>query len=180
MSIIQQGNNVLVTLSLAEMLSASNVGVIRRYESWKNKNKSKHGLSIEDSGCGIQVEGALGELAVAKAINRYWDMSVNTFKQADIGNNIQVRTRLRHSYDLIIRDDDNPNHVFVLVTGIGPEYIIRGWCYGHEGMKKEYLANHGGYYEAYFVPQDKLRPFKPKERDHVTDQPSSADENPKG
>jgi hypothetical protein len=173
MSVVQKSSCVIVTLSLAEMLAGSNVGIIRRYESWKRHHKPSNGIPDDQFGCGVQVEGALGEIAVAKAIDRYWDMSVNTFKRADIGEKIQVRTRSKHSYDLIIRDNDNPNHVYVLVTGVGPEFYIRGWCYGHEGVKEEYASRYGGYDLAYFVPQSALRPFRLKTDD--TTKPTTTD-----
>ena len=73
--------------------------------------------------------GACGEVAVAKAMGRYWGGSVNTFKS--IGDLVsvgwEIRTRAEHSYDLIIRDDDQDDRVFVLVTGKAPNYVVRGW-----------------------------------------------------
>jgi hypothetical protein len=63
---------------------------------------------------------------------------------------------------MIVRDDDDPEHIFVHVTGAGPIYCIRGWAYGKEVMKPEYRKNHGNRIESWFVPETALKPFQIK------------------
>jgi hypothetical protein len=161
----QEVGRVWVTLSLAEMLHGTNLGVIRMYESHNHGGKHKHGFynSNLDPLC-INVQGAIGEIVVAKARNLYFMPTVNTFKAADIGNNVQVRLRTKHEWQMIVRDDDDPDHIFVHVTGSGPVYCIRGWAYGKDVMKPEYRQNHGNRIESWFVPEEALKPFQIKEK----------------
>jgi hypothetical protein len=161
----QEVGRVWVTLSLAEMLHGTNLGVIRMYESHNHGGKHKHGFynSNLDPLC-MNVQGAIGEIVVAKARNLYFMPTVNTFKAADIGNNVQVRLRTKHEWQMIVRDDDDPDHIFVHVTGSGPVYCIRGWAYGKDVMKPEYRQNHGNRIESWFVPEEALKPFQIKEK----------------
>lgn len=165
MAMHQEVGRVWVTLSLAEMLHGTNLGVIRMYESHNHGGRHKHGFynSNLDPLC-INVQGAIGEIVVAKARNLYFMPTVNTFKAADIGNNVQVRLRTKHEWQMIVRDDDDPDHIFVHVTGSGPMYCIRGWAYGKDVMKPEYRQNHGNRIESWFVPEEALKPFQIKEK----------------
>ena len=165
MTMHQEVGRVWVTLSLAEMLHGTNLGVIRMYESHNHGGKHKHGFynSNLDPLC-MNVQGAIGEIVVAKARNLYFMPTVNTFKAADIGNNVQVRLRTKHEWQMIVRDDDDPDHIFVHVTGSGPVYCIRGWAYGKDVMKPEYRQNHGNRIESWFVPEEALKPFQIKEK----------------
>lgn len=113
----------------------------------------------EDSLWQVHVEGAMGEAACAKALGTYNPMTVNTFKGPDIGKKIQVRTRSRACYDLIVRANDDDDEAFILVTGTCPKYTVRGWCWGREAKQARHLKNHGGHGEAWFVPAEHLRPI---------------------
>ena len=163
MTMRQDGKHVWVELSLAEMLHASNLGTIRHYESEKAGHQKKHKIANSniDELC-INIQGAAGEIVVAKARNLYFMPTVNTFKGADIGTNVQVRLRTKHEWQMIIRDDDDPEHIFVHVTGTGPTYCIRGWAYAKDVMKPEYRQNYGNRVESWFVPEEALNPFQIK------------------
>lgn len=152
-----------VDLTMSESTCSAMVGVFRNLASIFKGSRSS---APADKLWQVHIEGALGEAAVAKALNTYNPLTVNTFKGADIGHKIQVRTRSQHGYDLIVRTDDSDDEVYVLVTGSCPSYIIQGWCYGHEAKQPEHLANHGGRGEAWFVPASKLKP--------ITDMPEEA------
>lgn len=160
MSMRQDGSRVWVTLTLAEMLHGSNIGTIRHYEAEVAGRKSRRGLqeSTQDI-LSVHIQGAIGEMVVAKVRDRYFMPTVNTFKDADIGDNVQVRLRKHHHWDMIIRDDDNPEHIFVHVTGWGPIYCVRGWAYAKDVMKIEYRKNHGGHGESWFIPETVLQPI---------------------
>lgn len=145
--------NCKIELTSQELLLGAQCGVLRHVRALQAGYKPKHGAK-EDTVWQIHVEGALGEMAFAKCMGWYWDASINTFKAPDI-RNIQVRTRSKHAYELIIRKDDR-NDVFVLVTGIAPCYTIRGWINGADGKQDKWLQTHGGREKAYFVPQSAL------------------------
>lgn len=146
-----------ITLAPHEMAIAAWVGVRRNIESRRRGLPDKHGLSGE--GWNEHIEGAGGELAVAKMLNLYWDGSINTFKRADLAG-VQVRTRSHHGYDLLVRPDDSPEDAFVHVTGRMPHYRIHGWMTGAEAMQDRWMAHHGDRPAAYFVPRSELRPIQ--------------------
>lgn len=143
-----------ISLSQAETLAAAVTGVMRNLCATYHGRETKFG---GDSAWQIHIEGACGELAVAKALNIHNSHTINTFKEADLGRSIQVRTRSKGHYDLIVRPDDDDDEVFVLVTGAVPDFEIRGWIWGREAKQEKYRANYGGYGEAWFVPAAALR-----------------------
>lgn len=147
-----------VLLSWHEVAIASHVGWMRQIASLKSGLRDQHGYS----GCGWteHCEGACGELVVAKTLGIYWDGSVNTFKNPDLPGNIDVRTRSRDDYELIVRPNDNDHSRFVLVTGRCPKYRIVGWLHGDQAKQPEWLKNHGGRESAYFVPHSELQPIE--------------------
>lgn len=136
------------------MLLAGQVGIRRQMEALKRGLPDRHGFT--GLGWDIHVEGACGELAVAKALGRYWNGSVNTFKVGGDVGAMQVRTRSRSHYELLIRPDDKDQDVFVLVTGTSPKFKVVGWIKGKDAKRVEWLQTHGGRPPAYFVPQKSL------------------------
>lgn len=122
-----------------------------------SKRQDRHGLGADMDGLTKHVMGAAGEIAVAKAMGLFWGGDVCTFKAPDIGNHIQVRTRSRHDWDLIVRPEDDDDAVFVLVTGSIADLHVRGWISGREAKKDRWLQQYGGRPCAYFVPQSALR-----------------------
>jgi hypothetical protein len=147
-----------VTLTEDELYQGALIGARRQIEALKKGLPDKHGF--EGLGWDVHIEGALGELAFAKSIDRHWGGSVNVFKtQADVGK-VEVRTRSKTWYDLLIRPDDSDDAAFVLVTGHAPEFIVRGWIKGAAAKKREWLQTHGNRPPAYFVPPGFLTTFK--------------------
>lgn len=147
-----------VTLEWFEVSRAALVGVSRNVEAMRKGCVNRLPINDEWS---AHILGALGEAAFAKATNRYWSGSVNTFKAADVGENIQIRTRSKHSYDLIVRDGDKDDDVYVLVTGGPTEFTLHGWMRCGDAKCQKFKANYGNYGEAYFVPKSALRPIDP-------------------
>lgn len=149
-------SQVMVSLSWHEAAMASEIGRLRQLAAVKNSLPDRHGY--DGDGWSEHIEGALGELAVAKALNIYWDGSINTFGAHDLPG-VQVRTRSKHDYDLIVRDGDDPDAYWVLVTGKCPSYCVRGWILGRDAKKPQWRQAHGGRPAAYFVPQSHLQPI---------------------
>lgn len=143
-----------VTLTWHEAAMASHVGWMRQLAAIKAGKTDSHGYG--GLGWSEHIEGACGEMAVAKRLSVYWDGSINTWKANDLPG-LQVRTRSRHDYELIVRPDDDDQAVWVLVTGKCPEYRVRGWISGADAKQAEWLAGHGGRPAAYFVPVERLR-----------------------
>lgn len=95
----------------------------RFYCGWEHTDRRQ--LAV---GWQTQVEGACGELAAAKALGCYWPAGVNTFKgDLDLAD-FEVRTRSKHHYGLLVRENDPLDRKFLLVTGECPFYTVWGWA----------------------------------------------------
>lgn len=149
-----------VTLLRYELIMAAQVGWRRQFQALMEDKKDCHGFNRDP--WETHVEGACGEMALAKALGIYWDGSVGTWKADDLPG-IQVRTRSKHEWDLLIRPGDDVAARWVLVTGkISPagKYLVHGWIYGHEARQDEFKQTYGGRSPAWFVPQSRLRPIE--------------------
>jgi hypothetical protein len=143
------------SLTWYELMMAAHVGVRRHVESIRQDRHDRFGFAGD--GWGAHIEGAAGELAVAKATGRYWPGSVDAFDGPDVGG-LQVRTRSRADFDLLVRPGDPARAIFVHVVGVAPHYRIVGWIRGGDAKRPEWLARHGDRPPAYFVPQGCLNP----------------------
>jgi hypothetical protein len=108
----------------------------------------------------IHLLGAAGEVAVAS----YLGLKGHLFKEKearrgsdDLPGGIDVKTRSKSRYDLIVQKQENPDKKFVLVSIENQQTLLHGWCYGEEAMKEEFWADPARGRPAYFVPQKALR-----------------------
>ena len=76
---------------------------------------------------------------------------------ADLPGDIEVKTRSRHKYDLIVQKDERPDKRIVLVTIESNKVILQGWCVAGDVMDEKYWADPAGWRPAYFVPKEGLR-----------------------
>lgn len=144
-----------VTLTWYEVAMASHVGWMRQLKAMTAGKVDRHGY--DGAGWSEHCEGACGEMALAKGLRIYWDGSVDTWAAHDLPG-LQVRTRSKHDYELIVRPVDADDSPWVLVTGKAPSYWVRGWMLGSEAKRPEWMQSHGGRPAAYFVPHSALRP----------------------
>lgn len=153
---------MIVSLNKFELFNASMVGCRRRLESLYMGGQHQHGLEMEESKTwNMNVEGAAAEAAVAKATGLYWDGSVNTFKRGGDVMGMEVRSSDLTGASLIVRPDDSPNGVFILVIGEAPRFDVIGWISGKDAMQEKWFTNKGNPRpKAYFVPQDALNPIE--------------------
>lgn len=141
------------------MLQAAQVGAMRRIESLKKGFKPASGCDTS-APWQIDIEGAMAECAVAKALGVYW--SRGAWGKADIGRNVQVRHTKLQQGRLLVRPNDEGDEPFVLAIGGDGVYRIAGWLYGRECKQPEWLMTTKGREDspAYFAPQDALRPIE--------------------
>lgn len=152
---------ITVTLSYGEQVAAATIGVQRQLEAIRAGRPDTHGF--EGLGWDLHVEGAAGELALAKACGVYWPASVNTFRDGEDVTGYEVRTRSKPYYDLILRPNDDPEKRYVLITGKMPVYQIRGWILGKDGMQEQFWRTIANSREpAYFIPALSLTPVTPR------------------
>ena len=151
-----------MALSEIEMEIAAIVGCRRRTESRANNRAYSHQFD-GTGGWDIDIEGAAAEMAYAKFRGQYWAATVGSFKGADIGDKVQIRSTRHPGGSLIVREDDNPDHYYVLLTGAAPTFVVRGYIQGAFAKHKEYQSAPNGRPPAYFVPQSALNAFKSKD-----------------
>jgi len=132
-------------------------------------NEAK-GLRGRNNGPGFGVKalevhllGAAGEMAVAS----YMGLKKHLYaeKEArrgsdDLPGGIDVKTRSKHRYDLLVQRNEDPDRKFVLVTIQDQKTLIHGWAFGRDCMKEEFWADPARGRPAYFVPQQHLKPME--------------------
>jgi len=148
-----------IELTDAEIRISVTVATDRIISSLRKGHKQKHGY---DGGnlWEVNVNGAAAELAYAKFRKEYFSASVDTYKDADHGEVTQIRWTKHTRGKLIIREDDNPEHYYVLVVSPLPKMYISGFIKGSE-VEDKYKTNFGieGRPLVWAIPQDKLRRF---------------------
>jgi hypothetical protein len=149
-----------IRLEPSEVLMASDVGRMRQISAIQKHLPQRHGASEENT-WQIHIEGAIGELVVAKLLGVHWNGSINTFKRgADVGR-FQIRTRSSHAFDLIVRPNDDFTAIWILVTGFGFLYRVRGWCPGGEVKERGTLEDKGNRQApAWWVKANRLEPIE--------------------
>ena len=106
--------------------------------------------------------GCAGEMAVAGYLGLEDYLFLETKPVADsfdLPGKIEVKTRLKHSYDLLIPVDDNPEKLFVLVTIWGLTTLIQGWALGSDVMLAKYLKSYRQGSTVYSIPKLRLNPI---------------------
>jgi hypothetical protein len=110
----------------------------------------------------IHLLGAAGEMAVAS----YLGMKEHLFRETEARRGsddlpgMDVKTRSKASYDLIVQKQEDPEKIFVLVTIENQQTLIHGWCYGKEAMQEQYWVDPARGRPAYFVGKEHLRPME--------------------
>ena len=155
---------IVMTLSASELLRASTVGVRRRIGAIFRGNQARYGASKGwERTWAMDIAGAAGEFAAAKALGAYWTASLDVQAQEPdlwLGNRaVEVRTASMSHWRLIINPNDHDTVPYVLVLGVGPEFNVRGWLFAGEAKRNEWW----GYTTdpsrpCFLVPQDSLRP----------------------
>lgn len=107
--------------------------------------------------------GAVGEVAAAVhlGLEAYlFSEQLAVRGSADLPGDIEVKTRSRHKYDLIVQKGERPDKKLILVTVEGDSTLLHGWCMAGDVMREEFwadVARNGR--AAYFVPKSELRPL---------------------
>jgi hypothetical protein len=149
---------ITIRLTDTEMCMAAVAGAMRQKES-VDQGRVDRFRNTDKSGLEMHIDGAYGELAFCKWAGRYWGGERNTFSDPDVGSNIQIRTRSRHNYDLLVRPDAKDHHCYVHITGVAPILVLRGWMWARDAKQERWLKPHGDMAKAYFVPVEFLRPM---------------------
>lgn len=137
----------------------------KRNQSQRKANR-KDGKVLDDS-LGIDKQGALAEMAVAKALGRAWDGKFfeisDWLKWREVGNDVsglEIRSTKHKNGRLIIHPRDKDYAPFILVVQNKDDFELVGWIYGLEGKKQEYFADVGYGRPCYYAPREILRDIK--------------------
>lgn len=150
-----------VRLEWYEVSVAIHVAGLRQSMCIRDKRKDRPSFDGRD----MQENffGVMGEMAVAKFKGMYFPGTVDTFKDADLGKNIQVRTvGSNRNRSLIVRPADSSSDVFVLVEITKKEGfyegVIHGWIWGRQAKRDDWLSHFGQPHKppAYKVPTEAL------------------------
>lgn len=152
--------DIRVRLSWTEILLAADVGIMRNVQSLRGRWTPSAEQGFENSWT-PNIEGAAGEMAVAKYLAVYWGGIVGDPKADDVGE-YQVRTNAsRRLDDMILRPGDRKDRIWISVLSFLPEFVICGWIAGRDGMNSKYLRQGTpGRPDCYFVPRSALQPMR--------------------
>jgi len=147
---------VVIRLTFAEVQQGTFVGCQRQVENLKNNRQPAHGCG-RDNDWQIALEGALGEMALAKHLGLFWSKGV--LGGTDVGD-VQVRTTPYSDGRLRAHRKDNDAQRYYLLTGINGVYTAHGWLLGGDCKQEKYwgdLWKTGR--PAFWVPQSDLNPL---------------------
>lgn len=142
-----------VTLTKSEMHIAAQLGCLRQLSSTFKGSMSKVPSARDWD---AHICGAAGEMAVAKGLGIYNPMTLDTYRDADLGLDIQVKTRSEDHYDMILSEGDPSEAVYILVVGSMPDFRIVGWLNGKDAKKKKYFKSFLGNMR-FVVPQSAFK-----------------------
>lgn len=149
-----------ITFRESEVILAGNVAVMRHAQNVSNQVRQKYAAE-HTKGLERDFDGALGEVAVAKWLNIFWNGNIGRYNAPDVGP-LQVRATRADPPHLYLHPPDKDDDMFVLVQINRGVAYIHSWCYAREGKDPRFW---GDLYQhnrpAYFVPHDSevMRPF---------------------
>lgn len=158
MTIAEAVGGQLVELDAGETWLAIAVGTERQLAAelkhWRNP------LDGIDPAAGWtnHPQGAGAELAVAKALDRYWPPRIGQPGSPDL-EGIEVRLALNGRPELIVKPGDADDVTAVLVMGRLPTFAIVGAIRVRDARRPEWHRDRGAHGPAYFVPRAALRPI---------------------
>lgn len=153
----------VVTLDTWEMEFGGYGALMRSQHNWMRRVREKHGADSDWGGYDEHLMGVLGELAVAKWLDRCWTGGWGDFRKIDVGNCVNVRaTKYLHGPYLRLHpaDPDIPHALALTVRNQLPAVQLLGFMPAGEGrrlVKFEDKFNNNR--PAYWVPLDLLKPM---------------------
>ena len=127
---------------------------MRHIENLKKKRGDRYGANKQGNGWQIDIVGALGEMALAKALGFYWE-GKGRLSAPDVGP-LQVRTCSDNRHHLLLHPGDDDDRRFYLVVAKTPHFEIAGWILGRDGKRDEFWQERVQGRPAYFVPPSAL------------------------
>lgn len=128
-------NKRSIRLNERQHKEARDCAQARNEESLKRERINVKASSASDFF--VNLIGAMGERAAFIYFGMPWVCRVNTFRQADLPGNIEVRSRTRMFDRLKVRyDDDNSRRcVLALVSPYSLPVVLAGWITAEDGKR---------------------------------------------
>lgn len=148
-----------IRLTYHEVTHASTVGLARHWSALKRSLRETNGSERANHWFTHQL-GAIGELAVAKALSVHWAGNVGKEGRPDIvynGFSIEVRAVTDPSHRLIVHPEDQADFFILTVLDELPFVTIAGVLSASDAKKKEYWHDPQGGRPAFFIPRGSLR-----------------------
>jgi hypothetical protein len=136
----------------------------RRHEIDKKIGaKARDGAPEEDKEAVLlDLYGAAGEMAVASYLGLKEFLFLEKVPKRgtfDIPPNIDVKTAMKHRHNLILKVEDDPSFIYVLVTIENKKCILHGWIKGEEGKITTTYKENITRRPSYLVPKGMLYPM---------------------
>lgn len=150
--------NNIIHLKPNEVFYAAQAGIERRLAG-VTKGLNCDNQTVGVSNWDTDVRGAIAEYAFAvwAGLPFFPPRTIDLFKKPDV-EGFQVRsTQLSPKHkNLIVQENDNPNHPYVALKGNYLEWHIMGWMRGKDAKQKKYWTVKENYQPAYWVPHTEL------------------------
>jgi len=158
----EQTTTATVSLSWYEVMQAG-IGGMCRYVAAVQRDRPQRYGQVATNRWGTDIEGCLGELVLAKFLDRYWDGALRKeARPGDVGD-MEARHSVHPQAHLCIHEPDADDHIFVLITGSlagrAPyAFQVVGWIPGAQGKREEWFRDIKKGYDrpAFWVPQAML------------------------
>jgi hypothetical protein len=142
-----------IQLSPTEIKVACMVGTLRRQTSKEGGMRDRAGRPNDWS---ADIEGAAGEIALAKYLGIYYEPTNKTFELPDVGV-VEVKTSTR-LMEIPIPPTIPDDRIVCGVFGLIPDFRIGGWIMGAEAKKFRLVVKTQGYPPAHWIPIEELAP----------------------
>lgn len=150
--------NPVINLTNSQIMMVAQAGIIRHLQFLKRNARPMYGLDANTK-WELQIEGALGEYALAKCLGKHWE-GVGVAGGDDLGEE-EVRMTEYSDGHLILHPADKDEKRYWLITGKNGKYIVRGFIYAKDGKLDKYWQNiidqKGNDRSCYKVPQKDLQ-----------------------
>lgn len=143
-----------ISLSESEAQVAAEVGAKRHIFSIYRNKKPNNGAAQSFN---LHIDGALSEMAVAKALKIYFTVE-HEFSGIKDFETFEVRSTTYLNGCLYCLKKDLEDRRYVLVINQFPIFKLVGWSYGKEIKQEKYWKDKSGVGRwAYWMPQSDLR-----------------------
>ena len=139
-----------------ELIQASFAGCMRVVTSVRRNAKGRYGMTESmDGRWQSDIIGCIGELVVAKMLDKFWSAAVGTYNPGDVCD-YEVRSTSKPSItSLLLHPPDGDDKLFFLVIPTtDPHFFdVHGPILARYGKVQEYWRTVGGR-SAFFVPRE--------------------------